>query len=267
MAHSAGSRWLAPGVARAENTLCEMVQGNPTVQERNPLRHIPDPVRLEGQSAGVPPPLRHTSKPPEQVAADVVGEIERLKAAIAALGDSTAHANPRVAQARALVRPVEERVGSVWSAQVVVDRAQEQKALYEVEGEARYAKLLAEAAIVDVPPVVSPQVTELQDRINALVLERDALRAAPLIRGIPKEAQGTWTGDLPRVEDIPPMPTSDMQDLAGWMSQRNCELRNAMEFGDPLLVAKIGSFGGTRGKLVFHGGSRRVNGGGRTGRR
>ena len=45
------------------------------------------------------------------------------------------------------------------------------------EGEARNAKLLAEAATVDAPPVVSPQVTELQERINALVLERDALRA------------------------------------------------------------------------------------------
>ena len=101
-----------------------------------------------------------------------------MKAAIAALGDSTAHANPlkealRVAQARASVRPVVERVEScklflerarkrVERAQAVVDRAQEQKALYEaevVEGEAKYAKLLAEAATVDVPPVVSPQVT------------------------------------------------------------------------------------------------------------
>ena len=152
---------------------------------------------------------------------------ERLKAAIAALGDSTAHTNPlkealRVAQARASVRPVEERVEScklflerakrVERAQAVVDRAREQKALCEAavaEGEARYAKLLAEAATVDTP-VVSPQVTELQERINVLVLERDALRAAPSIRGIPKEAQGTSTGDLPRVEDIPPMPTSDM---------------------------------------------------------
>ena len=89
-----------------------------------------------------------------------------------------------------------------------------------------------------------------------LVLERDVLRAAPVIRRIPKEAQGTWTGDVPRVEDIPPMPTSGVQDLAGWMSQRNCELRNAMEFGDP-----DWQFGGTRGKFVFHGGSRRVTGG------
>ena len=73
------------------------------------------------------------------MAADAVGEIERLKAAIAALGE---HANPlkealRVAQARVSVRP-EERVEScklflerarkvMERAQAVVDRAQEQK--------------------------------------------------------------------------------------------------------------------------------------------
>ena len=148
-------------------------------------------------------------------------------------------------------------------AQAVVDRAREQEAVYEAEvaeGEARYAKLLVEAATVDAPPVVSPQVTELQERVNALVLERDALRAAPVIRGIPKEVQGTWMGDLHRVEDIPPIPTSDMQDLAGWMSQRNCELRNAMEFGDPLLVAKIGSLVG-QGASVFSTAVRDLNGG------
>ena len=49
----------------------------------SPSHSRPGPV-------GGPPPLRHTSKPPEQVAADVVGEIERLKAAIPALGDSGA---------------------------------------------------------------------------------------------------------------------------------------------------------------------------------
>ena len=34
--------------------------------------------------------------------------------------------------------------------------------------------------------------------------------------------------------DIPHMPTSDVQDSARWMSQHNCELRNAIEFGDPV---------------------------------
>ena len=37
---------------------------------RAQFRHIPDPVRLEGSVLACPPPLRHTSKPPEQVAAD-----------------------------------------------------------------------------------------------------------------------------------------------------------------------------------------------------
>ena len=84
-------------------------------------------------------------------------------------------------------------------AQEVIDRAHEQKAVYEtevVEGEARLAKLMAEAAIAQTHPVVLPQVS------------------APTI--IPNDAQGTWMdGGLPRFEDIPPIPTSNVQDLAG----------------------------------------------------
>ena len=63
------------------------------------------PQSFQGQSVGTPPPLRQVSKPPEKIAADVVGEIERLQAAMAALGDLTALVKPlqealRVAQAR-----------------------------------------------------------------------------------------------------------------------------------------------------------------------
>ena len=43
-----------------------------------------------------------------------------------------------------------------------------------------------------------------------------------------------------RFEHIAPIPTSDDQDLAGWMKKRNCELRTAMECGDPVLVVKTG---------------------------
>ena len=251
-----------------------MVQGNPTVKERS--------LSVKFQtSSGRRAVCRRTT--PSSGRGCCRGDRE-VEAAIAALGDSTAHANPfkealRVAQARVSVRPVEERVEScklflerarkrVERAQAVVDRASEQKVLYEAavaEDEARCAKILAEAATVDATPVVSPQVTKLQEWINALVLERDALRAAPVVQGIPKEAQGTWTGDLLRVEDIPPMPTSDWQDLAGWMSQRNCELRNAM-VRESSSRGQDWQFGGTRGKFVLHDGSRRVNGG-RTGRR
>ena len=135
------------------------VQGSPN--RRVQIRQSGSPQLSRGQ----PPPLRQVSKPPEKVAADAVGEIERLQAAIGALGDSTALVKPvqeafRVAQARASVPPIQERVGScklfleraknrVQRAQEVTYRACEQKVLYEaevVEGEERLAKLVAEAA-------------------------------------------------------------------------------------------------------------------------
>ena len=63
----------------------------------------------------------------------------------------------------------------VQRAQEVIDRACEQKILYEaevVEGEERLAKLVVEAANIQSPPVVTPQVSELQARIDALVVAR-----------------------------------------------------------------------------------------------
>ena len=35
----------------------------------------------------------------------------------------------------------------------------------------------------------------------------------------------------PVLEEIPPMPTTDVQELEGWLSSRNCELHNVLEFG------------------------------------
>ena len=73
---------------------------------------------------------------------------------------------------------------------------------------------MAEATNIQSPPVVSPQVSELQARINALVVEPDELRSAQAIP-VSAEAQGTWMGCGPhRFEDVPPIPTSDAQDLA-----------------------------------------------------
>ena len=56
----------------------------------------------------------------------------------------------------------------------------------------------------------------------------------------PRNVDGWWSLLFRRH----PTHTSNVQDLAGWMSQRNCELRNAIEFGDPVLVAKIGGLVG-----------------------
>ena len=41
-------------------------------------------------------------------------------------------------------------------------------------------------------------------------------------------------------EGDPPIPAS-AQELGGWISERNCDLRNALEFGDTSTVAQIGS--------------------------
>ena len=70
--------------------------------------------------------------------------------------------------------------------------------------------------------------------------ERDALRPCPDEVGVHKNSD-KWTGQgPPSQENIPLMPTTNVQDLEGWLSDRNCDLRNAMEFGDSSLMAKIG---------------------------
>ena len=106
------------------------------------------------------------------------------------------------------------------------------------EGERRLALLQAGATIPGPDP--TPQVTQLQQQIDSLVRKRDALRANAVAATVPQDKPAHWMGNgPPSVENIPPMPTNP-QDLEGWLSDRNCELRNAMEFGDVGLVALIG---------------------------
>ena len=66
--------------------------------------------------------------------------------------------------------------------------------------------------------------------------ERDLWRAAQTQIQHPREPPrcGTW------IVLIPPMPT-DHQDFQGWTSERNCDLRNALEFSDSATVANVGS--------------------------
>ena len=126
---------------------------------------------------------------------------------------------------------VERAKKRVQRAQEVVDKALSQKAVHEQ----RWPKENADWQF-SAPAVIS-HVTELQQQIDVLVRERDALRASPV-------KDGKWTRNgPPSAENIPAMP-NDRQDLEGWLSDRNCELRNAMEFGDVGLVAHIGGLVG-----------------------
>ena len=249
-------------------------QNVPIANARVPRQSLPGPM---------PPPLRQVSKPPEKIAADAIGEIQRLQAAITALGDSTALVKPlqealRAAQTEASVLPVQERVEScklflerarkrVQRAQEVIDRACEQKALYEaevVEGEARLAKLEAEAANVPTSvlsredPMIGGQmpghgeIAEMRRELEELRQFRDRFPAAAGNDVVVSErAPGSWTvSGPPCFENVPPIPSSDIQDLAAWLSQRNCDLQTAIKYEDPGLVAKIGGLVGQGASLL-----------------
>ena len=56
------------------------------------------------------------------------------------------------------------------------------------------------------------------------------------------------TGPL-SVDSMPPVPT-DPQELEGWLSDRNLDLRNAIEFGNPELVGQIGCLIGQGAKRL-----------------
>ena len=110
-----------------------------------------------------------------------------------------------------------------------------QRAVHEkeaAEGERKLLLLQADAALP--VPDATTQVTQLQQQIDILARERDALRATPVPGASPQDKNGKWSA-----ENIPAMPT-DLQDWTGWIIDRNCELWNAREVGDADLVAKIG---------------------------
>ena len=236
-----------------------MIRG-PRPSEKWPVAHRPSSVGRwrSGQSkptpqkfTGVVPQEFKPSRTPEVAVSEAVGEVKKLAAAIAALGPDSVHAKGlhealRIARARSKLPPVAERVESckkyldrarqrVVRAQDVIDKATAQKKLHEeevVEGERRLAQLQAEASK---PAEVLPQVSELQRQIDALIRERDAVRT-----GLETERRHPWMGTGPlSIDTLPPVP-NDPQELEGWLSDRNCDLRNAIEFGNPGLVGQIG---------------------------
>ena len=188
-------------------------------------------------------PLQQSaSRPPDRVSAEATEEVQRLEAALSSLGEGNPQAKPlvealRVARAKAKVLPLEEQIIAcknfverarkrVTRVQAVISRALEQKVVFETEvqeGEARLQHLEESHSHRTV------------DAAADLTRERDSLRAAT-----PRVLPGVWMADGPPVvESIPPIPMSSVQDIEGWLSNRNCELRNALEFGDSATVARV----------------------------
>ena len=102
----------------------------------------------------------------------------------------------------------------------VISRVLEQKAIHEAHKSPRD---FLEAISIPEGRVVSA-LEDLQKQID-LVQERDGQSR--------EEVQGKWTGNGPPLLDA----SLNRQDLEGWMSDRNCDLRNAMEFGDSVLIS------------------------------
>ena len=118
-------------------------------------------------------------------------------------------------------------------AEAVISRAVEQTAICEevAEGEKRVQQFFLEDA-------------------SSLPL---ALACSPKSRSCSDTETSWWRSDEtqpgnrefgartdPSIKEIPPIPVS-VQELGGWISERNCDLRNALEFGDFTTVAHIGS--------------------------
>ena len=178
-----------------------------------------------------------------------------MQGAIATLGESNPLFVPlqkalRGARAKSKVPPVNERVEAckcfierakkrIVRTKAVLAKAHEQKLIFESElrdGEERLLQLQAELEAQ--PEFPGPSVVELQRRIDQLVQERDVLQA-----NLPKKAlPGVWMTDgVPSIpQGTPPMP-EDQQDLEGWLSCRNCELQNVLEFGDGVTVGRVGA--------------------------
>ena len=180
------------------------------------------------------------SRPPDRGSAEATEEVRRLEAALSALGEGNPHAKPlvealRVARAKAKVLPLEEQIIAcknfverarkrVTRVEAVISRALEQKVVFETEvqeGEARLQQLEDSHSHRTTAPWMQPRQSQSEG-------------------GQSESAPGVWMADGPPVvESIPPIPMSSVQDIEGWLSIRNCELRNALEFGDSATVAGL----------------------------
>ena len=119
-----------------------------------------------------------------------------------------------------------------------IARALEQKSIFDEEvadGEKRLQELQLEEAQA---PVLAPlpKVAELQQQIDDLVRERELLRASQSR----KHSGQLCVDGPPCVKDVPPIP-QDCAELEGWISDRNCDLRNALKFGNTGTITQLGT--------------------------
>ena len=78
---------------------------------------------------------------------------------------------------------------------------------------------------------------KLVAELNQIVAERDALPQELRRSRAPKAK--SWGGDgPPDLSNIPPLP-DDHQAIEEWMNARNCDLRDALEFGSADVISQV----------------------------
>ena len=152
-------------------------------------------------------PPRQPSRPPEQVVAEANEEVLKLEAAVRALGESSVHAKPLVEALKAA--RAKSRVQPVTERLVACRNSLEPRKRVP-----RAEELIAKATEQKSDFVL--EVQEAEERLQHL--EAEAAKPAP-----------------------PSVPTVTGESRS-WCE--NCELRNALEFGDNTTIAKVGALSG-----------------------
>ena len=105
------------------------------------------------------------------------------------------------------------------------------------EARARLERLRLEAEQCRAAPSATLNVDSELTRLRAQVVELQRAATPVLPRTAP-----VWMGDGPlSLDNVPPLPTANIQDVEHWLNFRNCEMRNALEHGDAAIVARCGS--------------------------
>ena len=185
------------------------------------------------------------SPSPHVVVAEAKKKVFRLEKALEVYRDSTGQEvdflKKAVAKAHeaARKRPLEVQIKEcrefVSSEQRFLEADRQAELALLTEGKSRLSRL--ESQQLEAPrQQPEPGVTELEQRIQALVRECDALRAAATQGCIRKNQSGAQKG-APRWTTFHQCPTMCQMWKGGC---RNCELRNALEFGDPGTIEFLG---------------------------
>ena len=177
----------------------------------------------------------------------------KLEAALRAMGDcdgpevATLKSSLQKARAASRSKPIQDQIAETAA---FISRAQKRLSVLEEE-RVREQELLDKALLRQerlrrelesereeqpcTVPDVSAQLHRLEATVAEMMKERDDLRQK--VEG----RRGVWmANEPPDVDRVPPIPSQE-QHIYGWLSSRNCEARNALEFGDHRTVSKLSS--------------------------